>query len=270
MKNRSHHINVLVFSGYGLNCEDELAYAFTLAGAHADTIHINDIIATPSTLKRYQILAFPGGFAYGDDTGSGNAYAAKVRNHLWEEVRSFISKDRLVLGVCNGFQILVNLGLVPAFHNAYGARHVALLPNDNERYTVRWTDVRRESDSPWLTGITQLMLPIAHGEGKLYASPATLERMKKKGMIALRYVRGEICRFQALPANPTGTIENICGITDETKRVLGLMPHPERAMFFTQLPHWTYLKEQLKRNNESIPAEGPGMAIFRNAVRYFQ
>lgn len=254
MKNRLRHINVLVFSGYGLNSEEELAFAFTLAGARARIEHINDLISTPSKLKRYQIIAFPGGFAYGDDTGSGNAYAAKVRNHLWDRIHSFISGDRLVLGVCNGFQILVHLGL-------FG--QVALLPNDSMRYTVRWTDVRNESDSPWLTGVTELMLPIAHGEGKLYAP-------KMNGMIALRYVHGEICDYQNIPANPTGTADNICGITDGTGKIFGLMPHPERAMFFTQLPHWTYLKEKLVRAGKPVPKEGPGLAIFRNAVRYFQ
>lgn len=251
MKNRSRHINTLIFSGYGLNCEQELSYAFTLAGARTDIVHINNLIASPSILKRYQILAFPGGFAYGDDTGSGRAYAAKVKNHLWEALQKFLSDDRLVLGVCNGFQILINLGV---FGN------VALLPNDSGRYTVRWTDVQNYSRSPWLAGISQLSLPIAHGEGKLYASPATLTAMKRKGMIALRYVS----------ANPTGTLDNICGLTDKTGKVFGLMPHPERAIFFTQLPHWTYLKEQLVRSGRPIPTEGPGMTIFRNAVRYFQ
>jgi phosphoribosylformylglycinamidine synthase subunit PurQ / glutaminase len=260
---------VLVFSGYGFNCEEELASAFALAGARADIVHVNDLIDQPKKLKEYQVVAFPGGFAYGDDTGSGNAYARKVRNHLWEHMRSFLSGDRLVLGVCNGFQVLVNLGLVPAIAKNYGHQEVALLPNDSARYMVRWTDVESVSASVWLTGISTLSLPIAHGEGKLYAPAKVLEYMKKNGMIALRYVAGDICTYLDLPANPTGTIENIAGITDETGKVLGLMPHPERAIFFTQLPHWTFLKEQLARENKPIPVEGPGMAIFRNAVAHF-
>lgn len=260
---------VLIFSGYGFNCEEELAFAFTIAGARVDIVHINVLITRQSLLRQYQIAAFPGGFAYGDDTGSGNAYARKVSNHLWESVKKFIDQDKLVLGVCNGFQVLVNLGLVPALNKQYGQRDVALLPNDNARYTVRWTDVQCVSNSPWVTGITSLMLPIAHGEGKLYAPPTTLESMKNKKLIALKYIYGDICQHQALPANPTGTIEDIAGITDETGRILGLMPHPERAIFFTQLPHWTYLKEKLQRKGEPIPTQGPGMPIFTNAVKYF-
>ena len=250
----------LVFSGYGFNCEEELAFAFERAGARADIIHINDLIERPALLLRHQIAAFPGGFAYGDDTGSGNAYARKVRNHLWDKLRAFISRDGLVLGVCNGFQVLVRLGLLGP---------VALLPNDSARYTVRWTDVQNNSASPWLANITKLMLPIAHGEGKLYASDKTLTVMKKKKMIALKYIQGEICTHLSLAANPTGTIEDIAGITDETGRVFGLMPHPERATFFTQLPHWTYLKEQLQREGKPIPKYGPGLKIFENAVQYF-
>ncbi len=259
----------LIFSGYGFNCEEELALAFRLAGAAADIVHVNDLIQNQRKLKSYQIAAFPGGFAYGDDTGSGNAYARKVRNHLWEKLQKFLSSDRLVLGVCNGFQVLVNLGLVPALGKQYGQRQVALLPNDSARYTVRWTDVKAQNRSPWLTGIDTLMLPIAHGEGKLYASQATLTHMKKKGLVAFKYVRGEICEFQNLPANPTGTIDDIAGITDETGRVLGLMPHPERATLFTQLPHWTYLKELYERQGKPQPTYGPGLQIFRNAVSYF-
>src|SRR3989344_4206710 len=261
---------VLIFSGYGFNCEEELAFAFDAAGAMADIVHVNDVIDAPSVIKKYQIFAYPGGVAYGDDTGSGNAYAGKVRNHLWKEVEHFVAGDHLVIGICNGFQVLVNLGLLPAIGGRYGTRQVALLPNASARYTVRWVDVRNESTSPWLTGVGTIMLPIAHGEGKMYMKPKTLEALEKKHMVALRYIQGEICDYQKLPANPTGTIADIAGITDESGRVFGLMPHPERAMFFTQLPHWTSLKEGYVRQGRPLPAEGPGMHIFRNAVTYFK
>jgi phosphoribosylformylglycinamidine (FGAM) synthase-like amidotransferase family enzyme len=183
-------------------------------------------------------------------------------------VNAFASGDHLVIGICNGCQVLVNLGLVPAL-TKNGEREVALLANDSARYTVRWTDLVNESKSPWLRGVSSVMLPIAHGEGKFSMSASTLARMKKQKQIALRYVRGEICTFQSLPANPTGTVENIAAITNPTGKVLAIMPHPERAIFFTQLPHWTYLKEQLKRKGEPIPTEGPGLQIFKNAVSYF-
>lgn len=260
----------LIFSGYGLNCEEETKYAFELAGARANIIHINDLVDGAKKLSRYQILAFPGGFAYGDDTGAGNAYAAKLKNHLWKEMVEFVRGNHLTIGICNGCQILVNLGLFPASHKQYGTREAGLLQNDSGRYTVRWTDVKSESSSPWLAGIDTMMLPIAHGEGKFYMTQRTLEGMKKKGMVALRYVYGEICHHQKLPLNPTGTLDDIAAITDVTGRILGIMPHPERAVFFTQLPHWTYLKELYCRNGKQLPTYGPGLAIFQNAVRYFR
>lgn len=261
--------NVLILSGYGLNTEAETRFAFEKAGARVRIIHINDVIAVPGLLKRFQILVFPGGFAYGDDTGSGNAYAHKLRNHLWDEIDGFIHRDRLILGICNGFQILVRLGLLPALGGTYGNQQVALLPNTSNRYIVRWCDVTAQNDTPWIRGISSLSVPIAHGEGKFYADSRTLGVMKHKKMIAFRYTRGDMYDFRHLPENPTGTMDNIAGITDESGRIFGLMPHPERAILFTQLPNWTLLREQLSRAGSQIPEDGPGMRIFRNAVSYF-
>lgn len=251
----------LIMSGYGLNCEEETKYAFELAGGIADIVHINDLIGGEKKLNSYQIVVFPGGFSYGDDTGSGNAFANKIKNHLGEKVNAFIYKDHLVLGICNGFQILAHLGLLPV--------PFALTHNDSARYTVRWVDLKVENNSPWLRGITTISLPIAHGEGKLFAEKDVLSTLNKKNMIALRYVEGEICKYQMLTANPNGSLENIAGITDESGKLFGLMPHPERALFFTHLPHWTYLKEKLMREGKKVPEEGPGLALFRNAIQYF-
>ena len=256
---------VLVCSGYGLNCEEETKYAFDKAGGHADIVHINDIVARKSMLRSYNILAFPGGFSYGDDTGSGNAFAQKVRHAIWDEMKRFVEGDHLVIGICNGCQILVNLGLVPAMHNQYGNRDVALLANDSARYTVRWTDVAVCNDSPWFFGMSHLSLPIAHGEGKFYMNEAVLQYIQEHHMVALRYEKGAICRQFDLPANPTGTIDNIAAITDQSKRVVGMMPHPERAISLFQLPYWTTLKQQGKK----LAGVGPGLQIFQNAIRYF-
>lgn len=250
---------VLILSGYGLNCEDETKHAFELAGAHGQILHINDLIKNKSLLHNFQIMAIPGGFAYGDDTGSGNAYGLKLRNHLWEHISGFVTKDHLVIGICNGFQVLVNLGLVPAINNTYGQRQVALLPNDSHRYTTGWFDLAITSDSPWLTGITKICLPIAHGEGKFYTSKEILKQINTKHLVAAKYI-----------SNPTGTMENIAAITNENKKILGIMPHPERAVFFTQLPDWPYQKELCQRQGSHIPIHGPGLRIFQNAVRYFQ
>jgi len=249
---------IIVLSGYGLNCEDETKYAFELAGGQGKIVHINDLIKNKKQLEDYQIMAIPGGFAYGDDTGSGNAYGLKLKNHLWENILKFIEKNHLVIGICNGFQILVNLGLLPAIDKKYGERQVALLPNDSTRYTARWIDLKIVNDTPWLSGINKISLPIAHGEGKFFASNKVLKLLNKKNLVAAKYI-----------INPTGTLENIAAITDESRRIFGLMPHPERAIFFTQLPNWPYLKEKYLREGKKVPEFGPGLQIFNNGVNYF-
>jgi len=253
-------VKVIVLSGYGLNCEEETKFAFELAGGQAEIVHINDLIDGRKKLDNYQIMAIPGGFSYGDDTGSGNAYAAKLRNHLWEKIKKFIEKDHLVIGICNGFQILANLRL-------FG--EVALLHNDNARYTVRWVDLKIENKTPWFAGIKTISLPIAHGEGKFFSDNKTLKKFNQEKLIAGRYTKGEIYQYQKLPFNPNGSMENIAAVTDSTGRILGLMPHPERAIFFHQLPHWPLLKEKYLREGKKLPQFGPGLKIFQNAVSYF-
>lgn len=261
--------NVLIFSGYGLNSEEETAYGFQLAGALTEIVHINDIIDGKVKLDSFQILSFPGGFAYGDDTGAGNAYASKIKNHLWETVQSFIQKDKLVIGICNGCQIATDLGLIPAFNNTYGKRQVALVNNSSARFITRWTDMKVTSTTPWLKGITKLSLPIAHGEGNFFTTKKFLLQLQKNKQIALQYVNGDICEYLDLPANPNGSIDNIAGIIDETGKILGLMPHPERGMFFLQRPDWPLVKETYIRTKKKLPMEGPGLQIFKNAVQYF-
>lgn len=254
---------VVVLSGYGLNCEEETKLAFELAGARADIVHIADLIADKRRLGKYQIMAIPGGFAFGDDTGSGKAYANKLKNNLWKEMEEFFARDTLTIGICNGFQVLTQLGVLPG----------ALLANDSVRYIDRWVDLAvspaAAKKSPWLSGIRKLSLPIAHGEGKYYADARTLARLNKNKQIGMKYVKGEICAHQGLVANPNGALENAACVTSEDGRIIGMMPHPERGMFFTQLPHWTWLAERLRRTGEPLPQEAAGLQIFRNAVKYF-
>ena len=253
-------VKILVFSGYGINCEEETKLAFHRSGGIARIGHINDIIEGRFRLSDYQILAIPGGFAYGDDTGSGNAYAVKIKNHLLENLTDFISKDKLLIGICNGFQILTRLGIFP---------ETVLMHNKNARYTVRWVDLKVNNRSVWLKGIKDISLPIAHGEGKFYSTGKTVSKLLKTGQIALKYVKGDNCRFFNLEANPNGSLMSIAGITDISGRILGLMPHPERAQYFHQLPNYTYLKEFYLRQGREIPSYGPGLKIFQNAVNYF-
>lgn len=260
---------VLVFSGYGFHSEEETKFCFELAGGQADIVHINDLIEGLYNLKDYQILAFPGGFSYGDDTGSGNAYANKLKNHLWDKVRKFVEYDKLVIGVCNGFQVLVNLGLVPAFDGNYGQRDVALLHNRTARLICRWVDMKVVAKSPWLIGMDKFSAPIAHGEGKFYAPDAILKKINKKNLIALKYTMAKISTYQGYFANPNGSLDDIAGITDESGRILGLMPHPERGIYAYQRPDWGLIKESYKRQGKKLPKYSDSITIFQNAINYF-
>lgn len=262
---------VLVLSGYGLNCEEETAFTFARAGAEPEVVHVNDLIDGRRTLADFQIFAIPGGFSYGDDTGSGNALANRIRNHLWDQVQAFIARDTLTIGICNGCQVAVNLGLITAPGQPAGERSVALLHNASLRYQCRWVDVAVANDrSPWLQGIRSLHIPVAHGEGNFQLAETARQTFAAAGMIALRYVNADGTPANgAFPANPNGSYDDIAGLTDHTGRILALMPHPERAIFFTQREDWPLKREQLRREGTPTPEDGDGMAIFRNAVRYF-
>lgn len=250
---------VIILAGYGLNCEDETKLGFETAGSKADIVHINDLISGGKKLSGYQIMAVPGGFSYGDDTGSGKAYANRLKNHLSEELSKFISRDKLVIGICNGFQILTNLGLLPG----------ALTFNSSARYIDRWVDLKIKNKSPWFKGIKSLPVPIAHGEGRFYINNDGLKQLKKDKAISAKYYKGEMSKYQNLIANPNGSIDDIASVTSNDGKIMGLMPHPERAMFFTQLPNWTLLAEKLKRRGKKLATYGPGLQIFKNGVRYF-
>lgn len=264
--------NVLVLSGYGINCEEETAFGFNKAGAKSEIVHVNDLISKKKKLSDYEILVFPGGFSYGDDLGSGNALANKIKNNLWNELKEFAEQDKLILGICNGFQAITNLGLLPNFPNEIGAKKVALTHNNCARYQCRWIELKSFSKKcVFSKGIERIELPIAHGEGKLATDSSTLKKLNEENQIVFRYVKpdGEQANGK-FPYNPNGSIEDIAGICDSTGKIFGLMPHPERNILFTQKVNWTKEKEKLKRQGKAIPEESAGMQIFRNAVNYFR
>jgi len=260
---------VLVLTGYGINCEEETAFAFSRCGAQCRIMHVNDLIADPGQLKKTQIFVVPGGFSYGDDTGSGNALANKMRNTLWAELMDFILGDRLVLGICNGFQVLVNLGLLPGFAENYGERQVALISNSSSRYECRWVDLLvPENHSIFLQGMNRLHLPIAHGEGRFYAPREVLLRLRDGGNVAMSYADQEGKPAGGkFPQNPNGSLFDIAGICDESGKVLGMMPHPERALVLSQLPSWPDMTARQETGKWDDP--GPGSVLFQNAVNYF-
>lgn len=260
----------LIMSGYGINSEMETQEALFRAGMGSDIVHINDLIAGRRRLSEYRLLVFPGGFSYGDDTGAGNAYANRVRNNLWNDVEKFLDGDNLVLGICNGFQILANLGLVPAFDRHY-KREIALMPNRKGVLECRFVTLKPVADNLWTQGIKRLYCPVAHGEGNFYCPEEILTRLKRQNMIAFTYCREDMSPAHGeYPYNPNGSMADIAGITSADGKVLGLMPHPERAMEFTSLYDWPLQKERMRREGKSLPEESLNMQLFRNITNYFR
>ncbi|MGH1377346.1 MAG: phosphoribosylformylglycinamidine synthase subunit PurQ [Alphaproteobacteria bacterium] len=260
---------VIVLSGYGLNSEEELLHAFEKSGVKGDIVHINDLIETPDRLSEYNILAVPGGFSYGDDTGSGNAFAQKMKLALWDSLKEFVERDTLTIGICNGCQILVNLGLVPAL-NDYGQRDVAVTYNSSARYQCRWIDLAVDSQSPWLKNIDKLHIPVAHGEGRFMMEDKTLSSLKESSQIAARFVtpNGDSANGE-FPHNPNGSIDDIAALTDKSGRILAIMPHPERGMFTWQRDDYHELKDNAQREGVDLPDDSDGLKIFKNAAEYF-
>jgi len=263
-------VRVAVLTGHGINCEEETAFAFQRVGCRADIVHVEDLIRNKSLLSQYQILAFPGGFSYGDHTGSGKLYANDLRDHLADQLREFVERDTLTIGICNGFQIMTLLGLAPALDNKYSEPQVALMMNTRPRYHTRWVELLSGSDKCVFTrGIKSIELPVAHGEGQFYAPPEVLMRLQQSGQVALRYSVNGVRANGKLPHNPNGSLDDIAGICDSTGRVFGLMPHPERAIDQLHHPDWPRQHELLKRQGKDLPSEGAGMRVFRNAAEYF-
>jgi phosphoribosylformylglycinamidine synthase I len=255
-------VRACVLFAAGTNCDRETARALELAGAEADVIHVNQLLERKVQLDRYQLLVLAGGFSYGDYVASGRILAVEVQHSLRDEITRFRDSGRLVLGICNGFQVLVKSGLLPAFDGQFGAQSVTLDANDSGRYEDRWVRLAVD-DSPcvFTRGLDgTIELPVAHAEGKFVASDApTLARLRTDRQIVLRYVAddGDPARY---PDNPNGSELGIAGICDPTGRIFGLMPHPERFTRREHHPRW--------HRGRVTPA--PGTAIFTNAVKYIQ
>jgi phosphoribosylformylglycinamidine synthase subunit PurQ / glutaminase len=251
----------LILRAAGTNCDLETQHAFELAGATADRLHINSIIKDKSVLDGYQILVFPGGFSYGDDVAAGKILANQIFNHLYEPVQQFIEKGKLILGICNGFQVLLKAGILPGGELSKN-KLVTITNNDSGKYDDRWVYLEPQSERcVFIQKGMRIYLPIAHAEGKIVTKDAqALEKLKNDGHIAFKYVDANSNEGN-YPVNPNGSIESIAGLTDSTGRVLGLMPHPERFIRPTQHPHWSRLENR---------PDGQGMTIFQNAVKYVQ
>ncbi len=253
-------VKALILRAAGTNCDYETQYAFEKVGAQAERVHVNRLIESPQRLDDYQILCIPGGFTYGDDVAAGKILANQLRYRLGEELARFHDEDKLILGICNGFQVLVKLGLLPGL-DGRGEQQCTLTANDSNRFEDRWVYLAVEdSPSVFLEGGSVIALPVAHAEGKFVPSDeAVLKELRGQRHVVLRYVDAQ-GRVGGYPVNPNGSVDDIAGICDSSGRVLGLMPHPERHVEPYQHPRWT---------REGLKPEGDGLALFRNAVRFF-
>jgi phosphoribosylformylglycinamidine synthase len=276
------HPRVLILRAPGTNCDQETAYAFEVAGGQPEVVHLNRLLENPRLAESYQILALPGGFSYGDDISAGRIFGNQIRHHLGDCLQEFKAAGKLIIGICNGLQILVKSGVL--LPDKADEPLATLTLNDSGKFEDRWVHLQVCGDKcAFLRGIERMYLPVAHAEGKFVArDEATLRRLDEAGQLVLRY-SDDRSQFQAssakpeqgtstcnwepetchavlpYPANPNGAQRNVAGLCDETGRVFGLMPHPERHIDPTQHPRWT--REARER--------GDGLAIFENAVRYF-
>jgi len=266
-------VRAVVLRAAGINCDLETEYALELAGAEAERLHINRLIEDKGALGDFQIIVFPGGFSYGDDVAAGKILANQVVHHLYEPIQRFIDDGKLVLGVCNGFQVLVKAGILPGDGklatedtekglSKVSNQSVTITYNDSGRFEDRWVYLSPQTDKcVFIEQGRRIYLPVAHGEGKVVTKDAgILENLKSQGNVAFKYVdeNGEEGDY---PVNPNGSVDSIAGLTDATGRVLGLMPHPERFVRPTQHPRWSRQKNT---------TDADGMTIFINAVKYIR
>ena len=270
----SKKVKAIVMTGNGTNCEMEMAHACRLAGAdEVDIVHLSALLYGEKTLDHYHFLNLPGGFLDGDDLGSAKAGANRIlhvsvaggEERLFDQFLRFIGEGKLILGVCNGFQLLVKLGMLPGFDGYYNRQTVTLTYNDSGRFEDRWVHLRVDPASPcvFTQGLRGLYLPVRHGEGKFIARDETvLERLHRERLVAVQYSDKNYREATPeYPANPNGAVDSIAGICDATGRIFGLMPHPEAYLHRTNHPRWT---------REELPEEGMGLALFRNAAAFLR
>ena len=248
---------ILILDAPGINCDEETFYAIERAGGNPEYVMLSDIEREPKRLLNYKMLVFPGGFSYGDYLGAGKIIALIIKKRLKEALLKFIDNHGLIIGICNGFQIMVKSGLLPG-NPYFGEQRVSLIENDSGRFEDRWVylEVNKSSNCVFTKGIERLYLPVAHGEGKFVTDKETLKELKDGNQIVIKYTgpNGE----KGYPHNPNGSMEGIAGICDPTGRIFGLMPHPERFIFNEHHPLWT--------RGESF--EPRGIKIFENAISY--
>ncbi|MBF0449929.1 MAG: phosphoribosylformylglycinamidine synthase I [Candidatus Magnetomorum sp.] len=262
-------VQVLVLTGYGLNCDHETAYSFECIGASAHRVHINDLTRGSCQLNDYDILVFTGGFSWGDDHGAGVLQALRMRKSLSDDIKRFVHRGRLIIGICNGFQTLVNLGILPGLTDQW-ERSVALIHNDCGNFRNDWVKLHINPKSPcvFTQNMDYMELPVRHGEGKFYADTVIIQQLIDNNQVVMQYAldRNNLAK-QKFPENPNGSAIDIAGICDPTGHVFGLMPHPEAFHQMTNHPQWTRFQQKDTSKHLDIPL---GTRLFENAVQYIQ
>ena len=284
-------VKALVLAGFGINCDFETEYVFKLAGAEARRVHVNRLIElgdSPEGLSGAHILALDGGFAWADDHGAGVLLSLKLKAHLGRQLEEFIKAGKLVMGICNGFQALVNIGLLPGFDGDYRSRQVALAANECGNFRNEWVQMLVNGYSPcvFTKGLTRLDAPVRHGEGKFYAPAETLSRLAESNQIVMKYAKparpgqkrtaphlwggGDLVPAGgSFPHNPNGSLDDIAGVCDQTGRIFGLMPHPEAYHSLINHPDWTRIVDAKKRKGFEVKDwDGQGLKVFQNAVNF--
>jgi phosphoribosylformylglycinamidine synthase len=255
----------LILRTAGTNCDLETAHAFELAGATAEAVHLNRVLANPEILRDFQLMALPGGFSYGDDIAAGRIFANQIVHHLRDAFHGFVEAGKPIIGICNGFQVLVKTDLLPGAIGDRTGQTCTLTSNDCHRFVDRWVHLMPQpSKCVWTTGMDQpIELPVAHGEGKFVpATESVRQTLHENGQVVLTYVRSDGSPADgSFPDNPNGSVDDIAGVCDITGLVFGLMPHPERFVKSFQHPSWTRVRQA---------GEGVGLRVFRNAVQYAQ
>ncbi|MDD3088795.1 MAG: phosphoribosylformylglycinamidine synthase I [Candidatus Omnitrophica bacterium] len=258
-------VRALILRTAGTNCDLETAYAFKMAGADPVLMHVNAVIEKRSVIDSSDILAIPGGFTYGDDIASGKVLANQLKNSLRNELSRFVASGRLVIGICNGFQVLVKMGFLPAVSSVPGDSIDATLSlNDSGKFESRWVYLRGPENGKcvWTRGLLPVIeMPVAHGEGKFIPKdPGVLSKLKKNGQVVFRYCdpSGNDAGY---PFNPNGSVEALAGICDPGGRILGMMPHPERHVTYLQHPNW-------RRRGPKASGMGIGLEVFRSGVSF--
>ncbi|WP_426493408.1 phosphoribosylformylglycinamidine synthase subunit PurQ [Hymenobacter sp. 102] len=273
--NNQQPVKALILTGFGINCEEEFAAAYRLVGAEATIVHLNQVLHGHVSIHDFDILNFPGGFSFGDDLGSGVVLANKLRYRrnaegrtLLDDIREFVAGGKHVLGICNGFQVLVKLGLLPDLSGTV-TPEVTLTHNASGRYEDRWVKltVNPHATTPFLKGLTTLEVPVRHGEGRLIIQDeATRAAIEARGLNCLTYADFDGAPTDVYPFNPNGADLNCAGLTDTTGRVFGLMPHPEAFLSLYNHPDWA----RRKRATPGLSEEGDGVWLFRNIVEHVQ